>query len=64
MMKPRFLDAMGEALDLVRKSKIAEATALLRKTLSGEEARAARAIRNLSPSFRQVPPLRPRRGVH
>jgi poly(hydroxyalkanoate) depolymerase family esterase len=38
MMKPRFLDAMGEALDLVRKSNLAEATALLRKALSGEEA--------------------------
>ena len=39
MMKPRFLDAMGEALNLVRKSNLAEATALLRKALSGEEAR-------------------------
>jgi poly(hydroxyalkanoate) depolymerase family esterase len=37
MMKPRFLDAMGEALALVRKSNLAEATALLRKALSGEE---------------------------
>ena len=38
-MKPRFLDAMGEALNLVRNSNLAEATALLRKALSGEEAR-------------------------
>jgi poly(hydroxyalkanoate) depolymerase family esterase len=38
MMKPRFLDAMGEALNLVRKSNLVEATALLRKALSGEEA--------------------------
>ena len=36
-MKPRFLDAMGEALSLVRKSNLAEATALIRKALAGEE---------------------------
>ena len=36
-MKPRFLDAMGEALTLVRTSNLAEATALIRKALSGEE---------------------------
>ena len=39
MMKPRFLDAMGEALSLVSKSNLAEATALIRKALSGEESR-------------------------
>jgi poly(hydroxyalkanoate) depolymerase family esterase len=36
-MKPRFLDAMGEALSLVGKSNLAEATALIRKALSGGE---------------------------
>ena len=39
MMKPRLLDAMGDALSLVRKSDLAGATALLRKALSGEAAR-------------------------
>ncbi len=51
MMKPRFLDAMGEALDLVRKSNLAEATALLRKALSGEEARG-----RSDPEALQLPP--------
>jgi poly(hydroxyalkanoate) depolymerase family esterase len=37
-MKPRLLDAMGDALSLVRKSDLAGATALLRKALSGEAA--------------------------
>src|SRR6202012_334376 len=36
VMKPRLLDAMGDALSLVRKSDLAGATALLRKALSGE----------------------------
>jgi len=36
-MKPRLLDAVGEALSLVRQSNLAEATALLRRALSGEE---------------------------
>ena len=36
-MKPRFFDAMGEALTLVRKSNLAEATALIRNALAGEE---------------------------
>jgi poly(hydroxyalkanoate) depolymerase family esterase len=39
MMKPRFFDAMGEALTLVKKSNLAEATALIRKALAGEEER-------------------------
>ena len=39
MMKPRLLDAMGEALSLVRKSNLAEATAFIRKALSGAETR-------------------------
>jgi poly(hydroxyalkanoate) depolymerase family esterase len=38
-MKPRLLDAMGEALALVRKSNLAEATAVLREALSGRPAR-------------------------
>ena len=53
MMKPRFLDAMGEALDLVRKSNLAEATALLRKALSGEETRGRRSDPEARP---QLPP--------
>jgi poly(hydroxyalkanoate) depolymerase family esterase len=39
MMKPRFLDAMGEALTLVRNSNLAEATDRIRKALSGEQSR-------------------------
>jgi poly(hydroxyalkanoate) depolymerase family esterase len=39
-MKPRLLDAMGEALSLVRQSNLAEATVLLRRALSGEEPKA------------------------
>jgi poly(hydroxyalkanoate) depolymerase family esterase len=39
MMKPRLLDAMGDALSLVRKSDLAGATALLRKALSGGAAK-------------------------
>jgi poly(hydroxyalkanoate) depolymerase family esterase len=35
-MKLRMLDVMGEALSLVRKSNLSEATALLRNALSGE----------------------------
>jgi poly(hydroxyalkanoate) depolymerase family esterase len=35
-IKPRLIDAVGEALSLVRQSNLAEATALLRKALSGE----------------------------
>jgi poly(hydroxyalkanoate) depolymerase family esterase len=36
MMKLRVLDAMGDALSLVRKSDLAGATAVIRKALSGE----------------------------
>jgi hypothetical protein len=39
MMKPHLLDAMGDALSLVRKSDLGGATALLRKALSGEATR-------------------------
>jgi poly(hydroxyalkanoate) depolymerase family esterase len=35
-MKPRLLDVMGDALNLVRKSNVGEATALIRRALSGE----------------------------
>ena len=38
-MKPRLLDAMGDALSLVRKSDLAGATALIRKALSGAGAK-------------------------
>ena len=38
-MKPRLLDAMGDALSLVRNSDLAGATALIRKALSGEPAK-------------------------
>ena len=37
-MKPRLLDLMGEALSLVRQSNVAEATALIRRAVSGERA--------------------------
>ena len=39
-MKPGIMDAMDEALSLVRQSNLAEATALLRRALSGEAAEA------------------------
>ena len=35
-MKPRLIDAMGEALSLVRQSNLAEAAALLQRALAGE----------------------------
>ncbi len=38
-MKLRVLDAMGDALGLVKKSDLGGATALIRKALSGETAR-------------------------
>ena len=40
-MKTRFLDAMGDALTLVRKSNLVEATALLRRNLPRGDAVAA-----------------------
>jgi poly(hydroxyalkanoate) depolymerase family esterase len=45
MMKNRFLDAIGDALTLVRNSNLVEATALLRRTLPGSDAVAALAER-------------------
>ena len=38
-MRPRFLDVMGDALSLVRNSNVAEATAVIRRALSGMETR-------------------------
>ncbi len=63
-MKPRLIDAMGEALSLVRQSNVAEATALLRQALSGEAARrqeSASGARPLLPpdSAFAAPPRRP-----
>ena len=43
MMRSRLLDAMGDALALVRKSNLAEATALLQTALSGGETRPRKA---------------------
>ena len=37
-MKPRFLDAMGDALSLMRQSNLADATALIRRALTRDEA--------------------------
>ena len=36
MMKSRLLDVMGNAMTLVKKSNMVEATALLRRTLGGD----------------------------
>jgi poly(hydroxyalkanoate) depolymerase family esterase len=47
-MKPRLLDAMGDALNLVRRSNLSEATALLRTALSGGDARQSGDIRGAS----------------
>jgi poly(hydroxyalkanoate) depolymerase family esterase len=53
MMKPRLLDAVGDALSLVRKSDLAGATALLRKALSGEAAKGGESDLKVQP---QRPP--------
>jgi poly(hydroxyalkanoate) depolymerase family esterase len=62
-MKPRLLDAMGEALSLVRQSNVAEATALLRSALSGEAPpgrdSASDAQPRLPPPAFAQPPRRP-----
>src|SRR5580700_8377988 len=62
MMKSRLLDAMGNVLTLVRKSNLAEATALLQRSLGGD-AVAARAERGRRrppdfPSIDQAEPTR------
>src|SRR5277367_4284986 len=54
MMKPRLLDAMGDALRLVRKSDLAGATSLLRKALSGEAAKGSESDLKVQPP--QLPP--------
>ena len=63
VLKQRVLDAMGEALNLVRKSDLAGATALVRKALSGEEARSRTSVpeaRPQCPSARvELPARRP-----
>jgi poly(hydroxyalkanoate) depolymerase family esterase len=56
-MKTRFLDAMGEAVTLVRNSNLAEATALIRKALSGEESQGGESDPEAQPHGR-VEPLR------
>ena len=62
-MKSRLFDAMGNALALMKNSNLAEATALLRKTLSGGDAVAALAERGRRratqfPSSHQAEPAR------
>ncbi|MGO8800992.1 MAG: alpha/beta hydrolase family esterase [Roseiarcus sp.] len=54
-MRSRLLEAMGEALSHVRKSNVAEATALLRNVLSGGQARGEADEAEASPRF---PPTR------
>ena len=48
-MKHRVLDAMSEALDLVRQSDLAKATAVIRKALSEGEARSDTGVREARP---------------
>ena len=64
-MKSRLLDAMGNALALIKKSNFAEATALLRKTLSGGDAVAALAERSRrrAPDFPSVDQAEPTRSA-
>ncbi|HEY3622815.1 MAG TPA: PHB depolymerase family esterase [Roseiarcus sp.] len=58
-MKPRLLDAMGDALSLVRKSDLAGATALLRKALSGEAAKGAESNLKVQPQQQPAPAYAP-----
>jgi poly(hydroxyalkanoate) depolymerase family esterase len=58
-MKSRVLAVMGQALSLVRKSNVAEATALLRDALSGAGAPDGESVPEISPSV--VPSARPAR---
>ncbi len=48
-MKPRLLDVMGDALRLVRKSHLSEATALIRRALSGQEMQDRQSVRPPEP---------------
>ena len=52
-MKPSLLDAVGDALSLVRKSNLAGATALLRDALSGGTARGAESDLKVAPQQEQ-----------
>ncbi len=54
-MKPSLLGAMGEALSLVKRSNLAEATALLRRALSGEAAEGGESVSDARP----LPPPAP-----
>jgi poly(hydroxyalkanoate) depolymerase family esterase len=58
-MKPRLLDAMGEALALVRKSNLAEATAVLREALSGRSASGEKRETDAEPQRPPVPTFTP-----
>jgi poly(hydroxyalkanoate) depolymerase family esterase len=58
-MKPRLLDAMGDALNLVRKSDLAGATALIRKALSGEAAKGSESEPTAQPQQQPVSPHAP-----
>ena len=59
MMKSRLLEAMGDALSHVRKSNVAEATALLRNVLSGGQARGEANDAEASPRFPSARALAP-----
>jgi poly(hydroxyalkanoate) depolymerase family esterase len=58
-MKPRLLDAMGEALSLVRQSNVAEATALLRRALSGEAPQGRDSASDAQPLLPPAPAFAP-----
>jgi len=63
-MKPRLIDAMGEALSLVKQSNLTEATALLRRALTGEPAQDLDSASEASPRLLPgpafaAPPRRP-----
>ena len=63
-MKPRVLDAMDDALGLVKKSDLGGATALIRKALSGERVAGRRRFPKRPPqSTAKVIPLPPRRPL-
>ncbi len=56
-MKPRLMDVMGGALTLVRQSKLAEATALLRDALSGGGSREPARAPESSPPAPALPAI-------
>jgi poly(hydroxyalkanoate) depolymerase family esterase len=59
-MKPRLLDAMGEALALVRKSNLADATAVLREALSSRPASGEKNETGAEPQRPSVPAFAPK----